>query len=153
MLAIKTADCVPVLFFCTSGSVIGAAHCGWRGTKDDIIKNIVSRMVKKGATDIKAVIGPAIIQDSYEVGAEYYSNFIESSSDYKKFFTHSVKDDHYMFDLPSFVKHKLDQEQVTIVDHINEDTYSNEAKYPSYRRYCHNGEEYRQNILSTIVIR
>ncbi len=153
ILAIKTADCVPVLFFCSSGIVIGAAHCGWSGAKDDIIKNIITMMIKKGATDIKAIIGPAICQDSYEVGAEYYNIFIKDSIDYKRFFIPSVKQDRYMFDLPSFVKYKLRQEQVTIADHINEDTYSNENKYPSYRRHCHKGEKYWQNILTTIIMK
>ena len=58
-----------------------------------------------------------------------------------------------MFDLVGFVIKKLTKENIELVHNIEEDTYSMSEKYPSYRRSCHNGEQYSQNILSTIIIR
>jgi copper oxidase (laccase) domain-containing protein len=58
-----------------------------------------------------------------------------------------------MFDLPAYVRSKLYMLGIDKILHINEDTYSNPDKYPSYRRSCNNGETYKENILSTIMIR
>jgi len=153
VLAIQTADCVPVLFSCASGAVIGASHCGWRSAKKDIIKETVEMMKAQGAQDIKAIIGPSILQASYEVDSNYYKSFLDENRDYANFFVESSKDGHYRFDLPAFVKYKLLASGIKLFDHIAEDTYLNPAKYPSYRRSFHAGEKYSQNILSTIMIR
>lgn len=153
VLAVQTADCVPVLFSCANGLSIGAAHCGWRSAKADIIKETVEMMRIQGAQDIKAIIGPSILQASYEVDSNYYKSFLDESQDYADFFIESNKENHYRFDLPAFVKYKLLVSKVKLFDHIAEDTYSNPEKYPSYRRSCHDGEKYSQNILSTIMIR
>ena len=59
---------------------------------------------------------------------------------------------HYLFDLPSFVKIKLVEANISVIKHINEDTYVMSDKYPSYRRSTHTGEIYNQNILSAIMI-
>lgn len=71
----QTADCVPVLLASGDGKIIGAAHVGWKGAINDIIHNIVNKMIEKGAKNLAALIGPAIAQGSYEVDAEYYKAF------------------------------------------------------------------------------
>ena len=48
---------------------------------------------------------------------------------------------------------KLQKENIELVHNMKEDTYSMPEKYPSYRRSFHDGEQYSQNILSTIIIR
>ena len=58
-----------------------------------------------------------------------------------------------MFDLPAFVKAKLEQENIDVTIHIEDDTYALENQYPSFRRCTHRNEQYNQNILSTIIIR
>ncbi|KAF8818260.1 peptidoglycan editing factor PgeF [Rickettsia endosymbiont of Cardiosporidium cionae] len=150
-LAVKTADCVPVLLYSDYSNFIAVAHCGWRGAKHHIIRNLVSLMSKNGARNIKAIIGPAIQQYSYEVSFGYYQDFIQTSRYYKKYFVNSYCNEYYMFDLPGFVIDRLRDESVEIVEQINEDTYSMQEKYPSYRRAMHNNEEYRQSILSIII--
>jgi copper oxidase (laccase) domain-containing protein len=110
-------------------------------------------MQDKGAKKIKALIGPAIQQKSYEVDAEYYQGFISDDESSKQFFIASNNQNHYMFDLPAFVKAKLEQENIDIVVHIHDDTYELEKQYPSFRRCTHRNEQYNQNILSTIIIR
>lgn len=150
ILPVMTADCVPVLFSSAGGEVIGAAHCGWRSSKLDIIKNIVELMTKKGAHAIKAVVGPAIQQNSYEVDQNFYNELIKDDTSFSKFFVQSKNENHYMFDLPSFILLKLTRSGVKDINIINEDTYSQPSKYPSYRRSSHLGEQLRDHILSTI---
>ncbi len=152
-LCILTADCVPVLFSSEDGSVIGAAHSGWRSAKAGIISKISEEMRKKGAKKIKAAIGPSISQKSYEVGSEYYETFISEDSFYKRFFINSVSLDKYKFDLPAFVTFKLNQAGIFDIEGIFEDTYSYPDKYPSYRRSFERGENYKRHILSGIIIK
>jgi YfiH family protein len=74
VLAIMTADCLPVLFVSESGNVIGAAHAGWRGLCNGVLENTVKEMqVLSGASSAKkmlAWLGPAIGPTSFEVGAD-----------------------------------------------------------------------------------
>jgi YfiH family protein len=78
-LAIGAADCYPVLFYDEKNKVIGAAHCGWKGTLARIVKNTIEEMVKLGAEkqDIKVAIGQGICADNYEVSEEVIQQFKE----------------------------------------------------------------------------
>lgn len=152
-LSILTADCVPVLFASEDGSVIGAAHCGWKSAKANLVKNVHMAMKQAGATNVKAIIGPSIAQESYEVDAKYYDNFVSDDPSCKDLFIKSKNQNRYMFDLSGYVKRKLEEENITLFLHINEDTYALTEKYPSYRRSTHGKDVYNQNILSTIIIR
>ena len=153
ILAIRTADCVPVLLASEDEAIIGVAHSGWRGAKLDIIEKVANTMRQKGASDIVAVIGPSITQKSYEVSKDFYEDFIQESSIYQNLFLPSIKPNFYMFDLQSFVKIKLAKENIKIIKHITDDTYTMADKYPSYRRSTHTGEIYNQTILSSIIIK
>lgn len=79
VLAIMTADCLPVLFTSTDGSVIGAAHAGWRGLCAGILENTVAEMIKLSpalqAQEILAWMGPAIGPESFEVGEDVVQAF------------------------------------------------------------------------------
>lgn len=152
-LGILTADCVPVLLASSDGSIIGAAHCGWRSAKNNIITELHNKMEQRGAKNIKAIIGPSIQQKSYEVDEKYYQDFVSDNAEYKKFFVSSNNTNHYMFDLHGYVKAKIEQENIEIKVNIDDDTYELEDKYPSFRRSTHRNEQYNQNILSTIIIR
>lgn len=151
-LAIQTADCVPVLLACSSGNVIGAAHCGWKSAKLDIIDKLVEMMRLKQAKEIVGVIGPSIQQYSYEVDQNFYDDFVKINQDNQKFFIPSKQENRFMFDLPDYVTTKLQQQGIYNINRYKDDTYSNEEQYPSYRRACHKGKHYRGNILSTIII-
>ncbi len=152
-LGILTADCVPVMLASSDGKVIGAAHCGWKSAKLGIIPKLQEKMHVLGAKSVMAVIGPAIAQKSYEVDMSYYKGFVEQDNSNKDLFIPSNRDDHFMFDLVGYTKRSLQKSGASIVHNFSEDTYSNPKKYPSYRRSCHEGSTYSQNILSTIVIK
>ncbi len=66
---VRTADCVPLLFYDPVKKVIGAAHAGWRGTSLKIAQKTVQAMVRLGSKpkDIKVGIGPSIGPCCYEV--------------------------------------------------------------------------------------
>jgi YfiH family protein len=66
VLAIHTADCVPVLLADPDAGVIGAAHAGWRGLVAGVLGATVDAMVRLGAQTITAQIGPHIRGRCYE---------------------------------------------------------------------------------------
>ncbi|HLH29759.1 MAG TPA: polyphenol oxidase family protein, partial [Terriglobia bacterium] len=73
MLAVQTADCVPILISHTDGKSIAAVHAGWRGTAVQIAHTTVVRMIDKFHVDPKkliASIGPHIGACCYEVGED-----------------------------------------------------------------------------------
>jgi YfiH family protein len=80
-IGVSTADCVPVLLYDTKNKVSGAVHAGWRGTCLKIVGKTIDEMSHVYGTnpqDIKAVIGPCIRQDAYEVGEDVYDAFQEA---------------------------------------------------------------------------
>ena len=81
VLAIMTADCLPVLLSNDDGTVIGAAHAGWRGLCDGVLENTVSEMLKlsnqTSAINFMAWMGPAIGPESFEVGEDVVGRFQE----------------------------------------------------------------------------
>jgi YfiH family protein len=77
-VAIKTADCVPLLLYDPKQRVIAAIHAGWRGTMQMIVLKTIEKMMEEFATvpsDLFAGIGPSISPDVYEVGEEVWRRF------------------------------------------------------------------------------
>lgn len=155
-LSILTADCVPVLLTSQNAEVIGAMHCGWKGARQNIIRNTAEKMralQPSSTAPILAFIGPSIKQKSYEVDSNFYYNFLDEALLNQQFFIDSAKTNHYMFDLVGYVSYKLNQENVQIQKISSDDTYAMPNKYPSFRRSTHAKEIYNSNILSTIHIK
>lgn len=78
LIAIRVADCVPVLLASLDGSVVAAAHAGWRGVIADVVPHTVAAMLKLGTPDpssIVASIGPCIGPTAFEVGPEVAEAF------------------------------------------------------------------------------
>ena len=77
-IRIRTADCLPVLLLDERRRVVGAAHCGWRGTKLALAAATVRRMADEFGTDpseVRAAIGPGIGLCCFEVGGEVAREF------------------------------------------------------------------------------
>jgi len=78
LLAIKTADCVPVLVVDTKRRAVGAFHAGWRGTVARIVEKGVGEMRRQFGSlprDLRAAIGPCVRRCCYSVGSEVRNEF------------------------------------------------------------------------------
>ncbi len=140
-ISVTAADCGPILFVDPNARVIGAAHAGWKGALTGIVESTVEAMEKLGAerSGIVAAIGPLIRQHSYEVGGEFVERFIEADAENGVFFIPSARQGHAMFDLAGFIRTRLENAGVLMIDDIGVDTYSDERFY-SYRRSVHRKE-------------
>lgn len=77
-LAIRTADCVPILLVDPVRRIVAAVHAGWRGTALGAAQHIVSLLEERYdvvPADVIAAIGPSIGAERYEVGPEVDSGF------------------------------------------------------------------------------
>ena len=130
-----------MLFVDPAARVIGAAHAGWRGALTGILESTVDAMEKLGAdrSGIVAAIGPLIRQHSYEVGSEFVERFLDADAEYARFFLPGERDGHAMFDLASFIRMRLENAGVLMIDDLGVDTYSDDRFY-SYRRSVHRKE-------------
>jgi hypothetical protein len=150
-LGILTADCLPILFADRSRSIVGAAHAGWRGALHGVAEATLSLMRARGARDIVAAIGPAIQQESYEVGPEFPAPFLAQHQENARFFRTAPREGHFLFDLPGYMAHRL-RDQCT-VECLEEDTVRLEDRFFSYRRTClRGGGDYGRHI-SIIALR
>lgn len=78
LLAIQTADCLPVILVDAKRRAVGVFHAGWRGTVQRIVEKGVGEMIRHFGThprDIRAAIGPGIQGCCYEVGEEVRTKF------------------------------------------------------------------------------
>ncbi|MGH1577899.1 peptidoglycan editing factor PgeF [Planktotalea sp.] len=150
-LGILTADCQPVLFADIEAGVIGAAHAGWKGALNGVLSRTVEEMEALGAQrkNIRAAIGPCISQRAYEVGPEFFESFTSQDPAFSRFFA-SGKDERMQFDLPSFGLHMLREAGVESAQWIGHCTYSDEARFYSYRRTTHHRETDYGRLISVI---
>lgn len=150
-LGILTADCQPVLFCDPLAGVIGAAHAGWRGTRDGVLEATVDAMESLGArrADITAVIGPTISQAAYEVGPEFFETFTDDDRDSARFFSQG-KGDRLLFDLPAFGLSRLRAAGVGQAEWTRHCTYRDPERFFSFRRTTHAGEADYGRLISVI---
>lgn len=83
-IGVSTADCIPVLLYDEEHHAAAAIHAGWRGTQARIVHKAVQEMRMAYQTDptkLKAVIGPGISLDNFEVGDEVYADFEQAAFD------------------------------------------------------------------------
>lgn len=139
LLGIKTADCVPILFYDPQANIIGAAHSGWKGAISGIIDNTLLSMQNLGASisNIICAIGPCIQQISYEVDNNFYTNFVTHNPTNRQYFIPSKNTNHFMFNLPAYCANRLENLGIQNIDNLTIDTYSNPDMLFSYRRATH----------------
>jgi YfiH family protein len=140
-IGVTAADCGPILFVDPTARVIGAAHAGWKGALTGVVESTIEAMEKLGAdrSGIVAAIGPLIRQHSYEVGGEFVERFIEADAENASFFIPSAREGHAMFDLAGFIRMRLENAGVLMIDDLGVDTYADE-RFFSYRRSVHRKE-------------
>lgn len=134
-LCILSADCVPVLFADPEAGIIGAAHAGWKGALAGICQATIAKMEEIGAErgNIRAAIGPAIQQASYEVGPEFRDTFVGQAEWSDRLFI-AGEGDRSFFDLTGYVRAVLRNEGVGAVESLGHDTCAMDGVYFSNRR-------------------
>ncbi len=152
-IGVLTADCGPVLFMDAEAQVVGAAHAGWKSATGGVLENTVTKMESLGATrsNIRAMLGPTISADSYEVGPEFVDRLILLDSENEQFFSSSNNADHAMFDLPGYIVKRLRSFGVK-AGWTGECTYKDKDRFFSYRRKTHRDEPDYGRQISVISI-
>ncbi len=135
-LGIVTADCAPVLFADAEAGVIGAAHAGWRGAVAGVLEATLGAMQSMGAVPgrIRAAIGPAIRQPSYEVGPDLRETVLRSNAEDERFFAPGCRDGHWFFDLPGYCAGRLAAAGLTRITMLEADTAAEPERFFSHRR-------------------
>lgn len=131
VLAILTADCLPVLLCADDASVVGAAHAGWRGLAAGVLEATVASMQVPPAR-LSAWIGPAIGAASYEIGDDVRAAFVDSDPGAGGAFTVS-RPGHWLCDLPALARRRLEAAGIARVHGGGFDTCRDDRFY-SYRR-------------------
>lgn len=131
VLAILTADCLPVLFCAEDGSEIAAAHAGWRGLSAGVLENTLRAMHSRHEK-VLAWLGPAIAAQSYEVGDEVRDAFLAHDSAASVAFT-ATRPGHWLCDLYELARQRLHAAGVTHVFGGDLDTFT-DPRLHSYRR-------------------
>jgi YfiH family protein len=150
-LSILTADCQPVLFADPEAQVIGAAHAGWRGALSGVLEATVDAMEALGAkrSAIRAVVGPSISKNAYEVGPELRDEFTKDDPDNARFFAKG-NGDRFMLDLPGYGVHRLKAAGVGAAEWTQHCTYSDPERFFSYRRATHAKEADYGRLIAVI---
>ncbi|MFL9927332.1 peptidoglycan editing factor PgeF [Herbaspirillum lusitanum] len=129
-----TADCLPVLFCDRAGSVVGAAHAGWRGLAAGILENTVAAMRARGAEDIMAWLGPAIGPQQFEVGADVLQAFAaQDGQAHAAFAAIDGRDGKYLADIYQLARLRLNRAGVQEISGGGLCTVS-DPRFYSYRR-------------------
>ncbi|HSD15639.1 MAG TPA: peptidoglycan editing factor PgeF [Thermomonas sp.] len=137
VLAILTADCLPVVFAARDGSEIAAAHAGWRGLADGMLEATVAAM-RAPAHAIVAWLGPAAGPDAYEIGVEVFEAFVSRDAGASAAFA-QTRPAHWKIDLYALARRRLAAVGVTDVHGGGLCTISDPARFFSHRRDQHSG--------------
>lgn len=127
--AVGAADCMPVLFTDEAGSVVAAAHAGWRGLSAGVIEAALLAM-KVRTDQVLAWLGPAIGPQAYEVGREVRIAF----ASHGKAFSAPTRPGHWRLDLYAVARERLRRAGVSQVYGGDFCTYSDPVRFFSYRR-------------------
>jgi polyphenol oxidase len=124
---VKIADCMPVLFADEAGTVVGAAHAGWRGLAAGVLEATIDAM--GGAPErLYAWMGPAIGPRVYEVGEDVRAAIAEPAAAFQP-----TRPGHWLLDLYAVARARLEARGVRRISGGGYCTYS-ERRFFSYRR-------------------
>ena len=137
VLAILTADCLPVVFAAEDGSEVGAAHAGWRGLAVGVLEATVAALHAPPA-QLLAWLGPAAGPRHYEIGAEVREAFLTHDPRASEAFT-ATRPGHWRVDLYALARQRLAAAGVHRVYGGGLDTLVDAARFFSHRRDARTG--------------
>lgn len=139
-LAVKTADCIPVLLYDHRRRSIAAIHAGWKGTVQYIVQKTVIAMGSDGL-DLSAIIGPGISLESFEVGEEVYARFRSQGFPMERI-ARRWPSGKWHIDLWDANRWILEQCGVTDIYTAGEDTMTSPLYYSARRETINTGRNY-----------
>lgn len=126
--AVRMADCMPVLLADAGGTVVGAAHAGWRGLSGGVIEATIEAMnVPPGS--LMAWLGPAIGPQAYEVGEDVRAAFAGYEDAFR-----ATRPGHWLLDLYAVARRRLAKAGVERVYGGGYCTFREAGRFFSYRR-------------------
>lgn len=131
VLAIQTADCLPILLCADDGAEVAAIHAGWRGLAAGVIETCVRRLATLPAR-LLAWLGPAIGPASYEVGDEVRAACTAQSASAAEAFA-PTRPGHWHCDLYALARQRLAALGVARIHGGGFDTFA-DSRFYSYRR-------------------
>lgn len=140
VLVIMTADCLAVLFTNANGSMIGAAHAGWRGLLEGVLEETVGAMLNlemgSRPQDLVAWLGPAIGPESFEVGVEVLERFQSTGLHdvTQSFMPIENKPDQYLANIYQLARDRLEALGVNAIFGGDLCTVKDQERFFSYRR-------------------
>jgi YfiH family protein len=137
--AILTADCLPVLIAAADGSLVGAAHAGWRGLAAGVLASTLKAMGADPASLI-AWIGPGIGPGAYEVGPEVREAMLAAMPGAAQAFRANARS-RFMADLPRIARAQLQELGLRRVHGGTACTYADKERYFSHRRDGRTGRQ------------
>lgn len=126
-----TADCLPVLLCDQAGTVVAAAHAGWRGLCDGVVEATIAAMPVEPAQLI-AWLGPAIGPEAFEVGQDVVQQFIDKDKQAANAFKRTT--DKWLGDLYLIARQRLNSAGVKQIYGSVDCTFGNPERFFSYRR-------------------
>lgn len=136
VLAIMTADCLPIVLCDQQGTEIAAIHAGWRGLAQGILDN-TTMLMQNAMQQCIAWIGPAICGRCYETGAEVLDQFVTHYPFAPQAFTRI--DQQWYADLPKMATLILNELGIGAVYPSHACTFEENSQYYSYRRAAQTG--------------
>lgn len=137
VLAILTADCLPVVFASDDGAEIGAAHAGWRGLSSGVLENTVAAM-RTPVDRLVAWLGPAAGPQAYEIGEEVFNAFVTQDAQAASAFV-ATKPGHWRVDLYALARRRLAGLGIDRIHGGDLCTISDPQRFYSHRRDARTG--------------
>lgn len=137
VLAVLTADCLPVLFCSDDGRAVAAAHAGWRGLAAGVLEATVAAM-PCAAASVLAWLGPAAGPQAYEIGAEVRAAFLQHAAAAEGAFV-ATRPGHWRVDLYALARQRLAAVGVRRVYGGGLCTISDPLQFFSHRRDVRSG--------------
>ena len=144
VLAILTADCLPVVLTSRDGQVRAAAHAGWRGLAAGVLEATVAAM-DCSPGEIMAWLGPAIGPRRFEVGAEVRAAFVDAHSDDHAAFREARRPGKFLADIYALARARLQRAGISQVSGGGHCTVSDAGFY------SHRGDRGQTGRMATLI--
>ena len=149
-ISVLTADCVPILIYEKKNRIVACVHAGWKGAVNGIVENTFNQIINMNKDNsFYVAIGPCIGPNNYEVGKEFYNEFISENKMNEKFFS-SSNEKKIFFDLRKYINFKISKFDVKHVENVNLDTFDEKENFFSFRRSRKLGEKDYGRCISAI---